>query len=102
PAQVTGDGRRTVRALIEAVNRDRTDALSSSFKKIAVDEEAGLLLARQGLALDGVPPAGCKVVLRHTSNTSRGGTARNVTGLVHPDNARLAERAAEVVGLDMA
>src|SRR5262249_27705371 len=39
---------------------------------------------------------------RHTSNTSRGGTARNVTVRVHPDNARLAERATVVIGLDLA
>jgi cyanophycin synthetase len=102
PAHVVGDGRRTVAALIAAVNADRTAALSSSFKKIAVDDEARLLLGRQGLALDSIPADGLKVVLRHTSNTSRGGTARNVTAQVHSDNARLAERAAAVVGLDVA
>jgi cyanophycin synthetase len=102
PAQVLGDGRRTVSALIVATNADRTADLSSSFKKIAVDDEARLLLGRQGLALDSIPADGRKVILRHTSNASRGGTVRNATARVHPDNARLAERAAAVVGLDVA
>ncbi|MCC7274842.1 MAG: acetate--CoA ligase family protein [Alphaproteobacteria bacterium] len=102
PAQVTGDGRRSVAGLIDAVNAERTDDVSASFKKIAIDAEATLLLERQGLGLASVPEAGRRVVLRHTSNTSRGGTARNATALVHPDNARLAERAAAVVGLDVA
>ena len=102
PAQVTGDGDRTVRSLIERLNAGRTAELSASFKKITLDEEADELLRTQDLTLDSVPAAGRKVVLRHTSNVSRGGTTRNVTGIVHPDNARLAERAAMVVGLDVA
>jgi cyanophycin synthetase len=102
PAQVVGDGRRTVAALIAAINANRTADLSSSFKKIVIDDEARLFLGRQGLSLDSIPADGQKVILRHTSNTSRGGTARNVTARVHPDNARLAERATAVVGLDLA
>ena len=102
PAHVVGDGRQTVAALIAATNADRTADLSSSFKKIAVDDEAQLFLRRQGLSLDSIPADGQKVVLRHTSNISRGGTNWSVTDRVHPDNARLAERAAAIVGLDLA
>src|SRR6185369_2316394 len=80
----------------------RTAALSSSFKKIAIDDEAQLFLGRQGLSLESIPADGQKVVLRHTSNISRGGTNWNVTARFHPDNARLAERAAAIVGLDLA
>jgi cyanophycin synthetase len=101
PAQVVGDGRQTVAALIAAVNVNRTPGLSASFKKIAIDDEALLLLGRQGLSLDSVPADGRKIILRHTSNTSRGGTNWNVTARVHPDNVRLAERAAAIVGLDL-
>ncbi len=100
PAAVVGDGVATVAALVDRVNAGRTAALSSSFKRIALDAEADVLLGRQGLERGAVPAAGRRVVLRHTSNTSRGGTARNVTAEVHPDNRRLAERAAQVVGLD--
>jgi cyanophycin synthetase len=102
PAHVVGDGRQTVAALIAATNANRTADLSSSFKKIAVDDEAQLFLRRQGLSLDSIPADGQKVVLRHTSNISRGGTNWRVTDRVHPDNARLAERAAAIVGLDLA
>ena len=74
PAQVVGDGQRTVAALIAAINADRTVELSSRFKKIAIDDEALLFLGRQGLSLDSVPAERRKIILRHTSNTSRGGT----------------------------
>ena len=102
PAQVVGDGRQTVAALIAAVNAGRTEVLSSQFQRIAIDDEAHELLAQQGLAIDAVPVEGRRVRLRHGSNTSRGGTAWNVTPRVHPDNARLAERATQVLGLDIA
>lgn len=102
PAHVVGDGRQSVAALIAAANATRGDALSSTAKKIAVDAEARQLLARQGLGLESVPAAGHRVALRHTSNASRGGTRQNVTRAVHPDNARLAERASAVIGLDCA
>ncbi|MGE0717728.1 MAG: hypothetical protein AB7P02_19930 [Alphaproteobacteria bacterium] len=102
PARVTGDGARSVAALVAAVNAGRTDVLSHAFKKIVFDDEAHRLLARQGLTPADVPQAGRTVVLRHTSNTSRGGTATNVTASVHPDNIRLAEQAARVIGLDVA
>src|SRR5438552_256601 len=101
PAHVVGDGQRSVTTLIAAVNAGRTASLSSSLKKIAIDDEAHLFLGRQGLTLDSVPADRRKVILRHTSNMSRGGTIRNVTASVHPDNARLAERAAAIVGLDL-
>ncbi|MCC7271200.1 MAG: hypothetical protein IT561_00935 [Alphaproteobacteria bacterium] len=101
-AHVVGDGHQTVVALIHGVNADRTDELTSRFRRIEIDDEARLLLARQGLTLESVPAAGRTVALRHGSNNSRGGTITNVTPLVHPDNAAVAVRAAAVVGLDVA
>ncbi|MGE0717727.1 MAG: ATP-grasp domain-containing protein [Alphaproteobacteria bacterium] len=102
PAHVVGDGTSSVATLIAAVNARRGDVIAVAYKKIAIDDEALLVLGLQGLSLDDVPPAGRKVVLRHVSNVSRGGTATNVTAAVHPDNARLAEQAARIVGLDVA
>jgi cyanophycin synthetase len=40
--------------------------------------------------------------LRRTDNVSAGGTAEDVTSLVHPDNLLLAQRAVRLVGLDIA
>jgi cyanophycin synthetase len=40
-------------------------------------------------------------MLRRTANLSTGGTAADVTDLVHPDNAEMAVRAVQAVGLDV-
>jgi cyanophycin synthetase len=40
--------------------------------------------------------------LSRTANISSGGTAEDVTGSAHPDNIALAERAARIIGLDIA
>lgn len=49
-----------------------------------------------------MPPAGQAVHLRDTANLSTGGTAIDRTLEIHPENAWLAARAAQVVGLDVA
>ncbi|MBY0442226.1 MAG: hypothetical protein K2Q25_08845 [Mycobacteriaceae bacterium] len=67
-----------------------------------MDDEASDFLRRQGLDIDSVPDAGRRVVLRCSANISTGGTAEDVTHLVHPDNRALAERTARVIGLDIA
>lgn len=104
PARVFGDGANTVRALIDAVNRDprRGSGHTTVLERIPVDEETARVLRRQGLGLDAVPEEGREVRLRLTANLSTGGTSEDVTARVHPDNRLLAERAAAVVGLDIA
>ena len=104
PAHVTGDGRHTVNELIAAENAGnplRGDGHEQPLTRIVIDE--GLLdhLRRCGRSLSDVPAAGERVFLRATANLSTGGTARDVTDRVHPDTARLCERAARVVGLDV-
>jgi cyanophycin synthetase len=39
--------------------------------------------------------------LKRTANLSTGGTATDVTGTVHPENIRMAERIARIIGLDI-
>lgn len=104
PAGVIGDGSKTVGQLIEQVNADplRVAEPHGMLKLIVVDEEAFRCLAEQSLTLDAIPEAGRWVGLRRTGNISSGGTAVDVTGAVHPDNMLLAERAARVVGLNIA
>ena len=50
---------------------------------------------------DTVPPAGEIVFLRATGNLSTGGTAIDLTDVVHPDNREMAVRAAKAIGLDV-
>lgn len=104
PAGVTGDGTSTIRQLVDAANADprRGSTVYAALKKIKLDAEAAALLARNDMAVDTVPKAGEFVRLRRSSNVSSGGMPVVVTEKMHPDNARLAERAATVVGLDLA
>ena len=104
PAHVVGDGARTVGELIDltaAERRKNPDLRSFGF--VAKDDPQALdLLARQGLSLNAVPASGRTVNLRTNANLSTGGTSESVADIIHPDNLRLAERAAAVFGLDIA
>ncbi len=104
PARVTGDGKRTVRELVEEANRDplRGEGHHRPLTRIVIDATCLAALARQGLGPDAVPEAGRAVVLRENANLSTGGTARDVTDEVHPENTALAVRAARLIGLDVA
>ncbi len=101
PPQVIGDGRQTVRELVEAVNRDprRGDGHATPLTRIRLDAIANARLALQGLNADSVPEAGRKVVLRNNANLSTGGAATDVTDDVHPEVAARAVEAARMIGL---
>jgi cyanophycin synthetase len=104
PAQVAGDGEHTVRELVEKVNQDprRRPGHGSVLTRIELDEAAELVLKQQKLTVDFVPEPGQLVKLRQNGNLSTGGTATDVTGDVHAQNAQVAELAAQILGLDVA
>lgn len=104
PAGVTGDGKSTIQELAERVNTDprRGSDVYAPLKKIVLDDDAERLLARDGLSADSIPKNGEFVRLRRRANVSAGGTPIAVTDRMHPDNARVAERAADLLGLDLA
>ncbi len=104
PAQVVADGIHNVRELVRMVNEDprRGHGHGAALTRIRMDAAAALTLAKQGFSWDNVPPPGHVVFLRDNSNLSTGGTATDVTDVVHPDNAALAVLAARTIGLDVA
>jgi len=103
PPQVTGDGRRTIRELVEQVNADplRGDGHATSLTKIRFDDIALATLRKQGYEADSVPPPGTLVFLRNNANLSTGGSATDVTDEVHPELAARAVAAARMIGLDI-
>jgi cyanophycin synthetase len=104
PASVVGDGRHTVRELIDIENADPRRGIGHErvLTRIRVTEAAEELLAKQGLGLGDVPTKAVRVHLAATGNMSTGGTAIDRTHEAHPDNVEIAETAARVVGLDVA
>jgi cyanophycin synthetase len=104
PAQVVGDGQRSVAELVELVNQDprRRPGHSSVMTRIRIDDAARLVLSQQGLTAECIPEAGQVVKLRTNCNLSTGGSATDVTDEVHPANARMARLAAQILALDVA
>jgi cyanophycin synthetase len=103
PAMVSGDGKSTIRELIDRVNSDpaRGDDHENVLTRIKLDDSSTEFLASQNMSPESVPSRGQKVYLRKTANLSTGGTAEDVTGEVHPGIARMAERTAKAIGLDI-
>jgi len=103
PAAIKGDGTSTIAQLIGQVNSDprRGSGHSKTLTKIVVDEASLTILQERNLTIDSILPAGETLFLKMTANLSTGGTARDVTDMVHPDNILMAERIAKAVGLDI-
>jgi cyanophycin synthetase len=104
PAQVVGDGRSTIASLVEEVNKDprRSDGHATPQSIIKLDAIALGVLAEQGFTADSIPASAQLVLIRRNANLSTGGSAADVTDLVHPEIAQAAVEAARVVGLDIA
>jgi cyanophycin synthetase len=103
PGHVIGDGKHTVEELIEEVNSDPRRGIGHAkvLTVLELDYQANRLLELLGLTKDSIPEEGRVIYLRSTGNLSTGGTAVDVTDIMHPDNRAMAERAARAIGLDV-
>jgi cyanophycin synthetase len=103
PGHVVGDGTHTIEQLVDEVNRDPRRGIGHEkvLTRLAFDHQAETMLERAGYTRESVPAAGERVFLRSTGNLSTGGTAADMTDLVHPDNAEMAVRAVKAIGLDV-
>src|SRR5690349_12637872 len=100
---VIGDGISAIRDLIAIENRNplRGDGHEKPLTKIKVDSDVITHLQHVGMSLDTIPTRGEHVTLSNRSNLSTGATAQDVTDKVHPSIARMCERAARLIGLDV-
>ena len=97
---VTGDGKSTIRELIrDQINSDprRGETEDHPLNLISMDGVTIMEIARQGFAVDSIPPAGLEVLIQRNGNH-----AFDVTDEVHPSTAAAASLAARIVGLDIA
>ena len=101
-AEVTGDGRSTVRELVEELNREpeRLDP-NTNKAQVSFDEDLGRCLLKQKIALDDVPEVGRQVYLRSISNRSRGGSQVHVEDRIHPENLELCKQIGRIMRLDV-
>ncbi|NLK88248.1 MAG: cyanophycin synthetase [Clostridiaceae bacterium] len=101
---VIGDGINTIRQLVEIENLNplRGADHEKPLTIIKIDDMSRQVLAKCGYSENSIPAPGEKVVLRYNGNLSTGGTARDCTDEVHPYNAELAVKAAQLMELDIA
>lgn len=103
PAHVTGNGRSSIKKLIDEVNADprRGFGHENMLTEITVDKMTRQILLAQDLTLRSVLPEGERLYLKTTANLSTGGTSTDVTDSVHPYNVFMAERISRFIGLDI-
>ncbi|QPN60726.1 hypothetical protein H8F24_04870 [Synechococcus sp. CBW1002] len=103
PATLISDGLLPLHRQIAVLNADpeRGVGYERLKNRVPVDGRLDLILGEQGFTLASVPPAGTRVQLSRTANISQGGTAIDCSARVHPDNRRLAEDIAQLIGTDV-
>ena len=103
PGHVLGDGKRSIEALIDDVNDDPRRGVGHEkvLTRLELDDQAQRLMTNAGHDAETVLPKSEIFYLRDTANLSTGGTAIDLTGVVHPDNREMAVRAIQAVGLDV-
>jgi cyanophycin synthetase len=103
PGHVVGDGKLNIEQLVEETNKDPRRGVGHEkvLTRLEFDHQAERLLEARGYARDTVPADGEIVYLRSTANLSTGGTAIDVTDIVHPDNVEMAVRTIKAINLDV-
>ncbi|WP_125711261.1 hypothetical protein [Lacticaseibacillus porcinae] len=98
PANVVGDGRRSIAALVSHKNLRRP----LGWQPVVLDEPAQAMLKAQGVTADQVIPRGHQVLLRAASNTRFGADGYDVTDDLEAGYKKLAVQAAQALNLQIA
>ena len=103
PGHVVGDGKHTIEQLVDIVNEDPRRGVGHEkvLTRLEFDHQAERLLGKIGYDKDAVLEKDEVIYLRSTANLSTGGTALDVTDVIHPDNREMAIRAINAIGLDI-
>jgi len=103
PAHIIGDGKSTIKELVDEVNKDprRGYGHENVLTKITINDLTKTIISGKGYTEDSVPKEGEKVILKDTANLSTGGTAEDVTDIVHPSNVSMCERISKIIDLDI-
>jgi glutamate--cysteine ligase len=95
PANVTGDGKHTIRELVRKKNQN--PVYYKSFLPIKIGSVEKQFLARQNLSPDSIIEANRQVFLRQNSNVSKGGDSIDFTDRVHQEFKNIAVKAVQAV-----
>ncbi len=100
PATVLGDGKTSIRSLIEHQSRRRAAATGGE-SKIPLDRETERAVAAAGYRLDHVLPKGESLAVRKTANLHTGGTIHDVTADLNRDLAAAAIAGARALDIPL-
>ncbi|MGJ8591140.1 MAG: cyanophycin synthetase [Aquaticitalea sp.] len=103
PAHVIGDGQSSIQQLIDKVNEDprRGYGHENVLTQITTNDLTQSIIKANGYSLDSVLEKDKRLLLKDTANLSTGGTAEDVTDIVHPANVFMAERISKIIDLDI-
>jgi cyanophycin synthetase len=109
PAFIVGDGKSTIKELIEETNRDpRRDTSKPThiLKPIKIDPPLLRLLDDKGLTLESIPEKDEKITVRKVASMSQGGITEDFTDQVGPEIKYIVESIANsihafVIGADI-
>ncbi len=109
PAFIVGDGKSTIKELIEETNRDpRRDTSKPThiLKPIKIDPPLLRLLDEKGLTLESIPKKDEKITVRKVASMSQGGITEDFTDQVGPEIKYIVESIANsihafVIGADI-
>lgn len=108
PANVTGDGHKTIKELVEIKNTDplRGKGYKTPLEKIKLGELEKMFLKNQGKDINYIPSEGETVYLRENSNISTGGDSIDFTDEIPKSYYDIAIKCAKAVnavicGVDM-
>jgi glutamate--cysteine ligase len=103
PANVVGDGEKSIRQLVEIKNQSplRGKGYKTPLEKINLDENAALFLKHRGLDFDYIPKKDETVYLRENSNISTGGDSVDYTDDIPQNFKDIAVRASKAIGANI-
>jgi GNAT-family acetyltransferase (TIGR03103 family) len=100
PATVFGDGRRSIRELIERQSKRRSAATGGE-SKIPMDSGTETTVREAGYGMEDVLPSGQELQVRRTANLHTGGTIHDVTPVLHPELAEACVAASRALGIPL-
>ncbi len=100
PANVIGDGERTITELVTEKNKDllRGKGHKKPLEKINLGESESMFLESQGLNFGYIPSKEERIYLRENSNISTGGDSIDCTDIISEAYKEIAIKSARVVG----
>ncbi len=103
PGHVVGNGKSSIVELIDIINQDPRRGVGHEkvLTRLELDTQAQRLLEEAGYDESSILADGEIFYLRSTANLSTGGTAIDMTDVIHPDNKTMAERAVKAIDLDI-